>query len=106
MLAALDQLRRKNAELATDNMRLRERLSAQRKALPPGVMNFGKYQGTPVTEVPTSYLEWCIDKCFSPADMTRKATRALADAIREELRHRWETVDNHEPQENHNRACL
>jgi uncharacterized protein (DUF3820 family) len=84
------------ADLAEDNERLRERLKAKRQKYPDGVMTFGKFQGYPVKDVPTWYLEWCLRTCFTKAELRRKQSQRLKEAIEQELERR-EAEDHDAP---------
>jgi|688.fasta_scaffold1922689_1 hypothetical protein len=46
-------------------------------------MKFGKHKGTPVREVPTEYLDWCIATMPDPPDyvLREAAERGVPGAI-------------------------
>jgi hypothetical protein len=88
-----------NETLDTDNQRLRERLKQKRREIPRGCFTFGKWQGSPLTEIDTNYLQWALRTCFSKLDLARKQTRALRDGIVRELHFRGEMVAHGECEE-------
>jgi hypothetical protein len=96
ILAENEMLAERNQFLEDDNQRLRAQLKKQRRSYPRGVMTFGKWENTPITEVNTWYLEWVLQNAFDPRDLVRKQTRQLRDDIVEELQFRKTKVDRGE----------
>jgi len=56
-------------------------------------LNFGKYRGWELSEVPESYLRWVLEECHSATPSLRRAIHELLEGdsleLREDVVRRW-----------------